>query len=220
MKEKWNSFLRWSQAQQLKLQIWELRDHTCLCWKLYKNGNFPLIWYLKVYRTNAITSLICRTTFFCQVSLNPVQILNQGAEEERAETARLVSAQSIFFVGNLAHFFSFAVLASPTSFAWGYSMFFFEAFFSTFLLRSLVCKSNLSHPAFTVIANLRTDWKVFRFVVSKCFLILYFQSSFVGAIAIGDLIKSTLGPKGMVKYLYYCNLLFFYCHWLSGTVCR
>lgn len=25
-----------------------------------------------------------------------------------------------------------------------------------------------------------------------------FQSSFVGAIAIGDLIKSTLGPKGMV----------------------
>lgn len=77
-------------------------------------------------------------------------------------------------------------------------MFVFEAFhpkrrrFCTFLLRSLVCKSNLSHPAFTVIAN---------FVVSKCFLILYFQSSFVGAIAIGDLIKSTLGPKGMVKYL-------------------
>ena len=26
-----------------------------------------------------------------------------------------------------------------------------------------------------------------------------FQSSFVGAIAIGDLIKSTLGPKGMVS---------------------
>ncbi|KAK2572665.1 T-complex protein 1 subunit beta [Acropora cervicornis] len=52
---------------------------------------------------------------FFKVSLNPVQILNQGAEEERAETARL--------------------------------------------------------------------------------------SSFIGAIAIGDLIKSTLGPKGMDKIL-------------------
>ena len=30
-----------------------------------------------------------------QVSLNPVQILNQGAEEERAETARLVSCKNI-----------------------------------------------------------------------------------------------------------------------------
>ena len=28
--------------------------------------------------------------------------------------------------------------------------------------------------------------------------ICLFQSSFIGAIAIGDLIKSTLGPKGMV----------------------
>lgn len=28
------------------------------------------------------------------------------------------------------------------------------------------------------------------------------QSSFVGAIAIGDLVKSTLGPKGMVSYLF------------------
>lgn len=217
MKEKWNSFLRWSQAQQLKLQIWELRDHTCLCWKLYKNGNFPLIWYLKVYRTNAITSLICTTTFF-------LPGFTKSSSDSQPRCRRGASGDSSscectkhFFVGNLAHFFSFAVLASPTSFAWGCSMFVFEAFhpkrrrFCTFLLRSLVCKSNLSHPAFTVIAN---------FVVSKCFLILYFQSSFVGAIAIGDLIKSTLGPKGMVKYLYYCNLLFFYCHWLSGTVCR
>lgn len=29
-----------------------------------------------------------------------------------------------------------------------------------------------------------------------------FQSSFVGAIAIGDLVKSTLGPKGMVRQLH------------------
>jgi chaperonin GroEL (HSP60 family) len=27
----------------------------------------------------------------------------------------------------------------------------------------------------------------------------FLQSSFVGAIAIGDLVKSTLGPKGMVS---------------------
>ena len=40
------------------------------------------------------------------------------------------------------------------------------------------------------------------FELSACLLILYFQSSFIGAIAIGDLIKSTLGPKGMVKYCY------------------
>ena len=26
------------------------------------------------------------------------------------------------------------------------------------------------------------------------------QSAFVGAIAIGDLVKSTLGPKGMVRW--------------------
>lgn len=33
-----------------------------------------------------------------QVSLNPVQILNQGAEEERAETARLVSTENILIL--------------------------------------------------------------------------------------------------------------------------
>ena len=31
------------------------------------------------------------------------------------------------------------------------------------------------------------------------FVLCFEQSSFVGAIAIGDLIKSTLGPKGMVR---------------------
>lgn len=34
-------------------------------------------------------------------------------------------------------------------------------------------------------------------------------SSFVGAIAIGDLVKSTLGPKGMVSfYLRSCSFTF------------
>uniref|UniRef100_A0A8C9FUJ3 Uncharacterized protein n=1 Tax=Pavo cristatus TaxID=9049 RepID=A0A8C9FUJ3_PAVCR len=33
--------------------------------------------------------------------------------------------------------------------------------------------------------------------------LLSLQSSFVGAIAIGDLVKSTLGPKGMAK----CKIL-------------
>ena len=39
---------------------------------------------------------------------------------------------------------------------------------------------------------------------SKKYISFYicFQSSFVGAIAIGDLIKSTLGPKGMDKILF------------------
>jgi len=36
--------------------------------------------------------------------------------------------------------------------------------------------------------------------IARCFV--YTQSSFVGAIAIGDLIRSTLGPKGMVSFLY------------------
>jgi len=34
------------------------------------------------------------------------------------------------------------------------------------------------------------------------FFILFlpaYKSSFIGAIAVGDLVKSTLGPKGMVK---------------------
>ena len=34
-------------------------------------------------------------------------------------------------------------------------------------------------------------------------------SSFVGAIAIGDLIKSTLGPKGMVSLLAYGDEILF-----------
>ena len=85
-----------------------------------------------------------------------MQILNQGAEEERAETARLVSTENIFSVGNLARFFSFAVMASLTSFLRGYSMSFFEDFrpkrrrYCAFLLTSLACKFNLSHPTFTL----------------------------------------------------------------------
>lgn len=35
--------------------------------------------------------------------------------------------------------------------------------------------------------------------VSVFLMLLMFQSSFIGAIAIGDLVKSTLGPKGMVR---------------------
>ena len=42
--------------------------------------------------------------FFGQVSLNPVQILNQGAEEERAETARLVSVENIYCCWKLSSF--------------------------------------------------------------------------------------------------------------------
>ena len=48
---------------------------------------------------------MCNMLFclFYQVSLNPVQILNQGAEEERAETARLVSYKKRFaFDGNFS----------------------------------------------------------------------------------------------------------------------
>ena len=36
--------------------------------------------------------------------------------------------------------------------------------------------------------------------VANYSLFVVTQSSFVGAIAIGDLIKSTLGPKGMVRH--------------------
>ena len=32
------------------------------------------------------------------------------------------------------------------------------------------------------------------------------MSSFVGAIAVGDLVKSTLGPKGMVSLLEYTGI--------------
>lgn len=67
----------------------------------------------------------------------PVNIFKQGADEERAETARLVGLLSI----------------------------------------------NWSEPA--------ASW-------FNGFFLLSLQSSFVGAIAIGDLVKSTLGPKGMV----------------------
>ena len=46
----------------------------------------------------------------------------------------------------------------------------------------------------------------------------YFQSSFVGAIAIGDLVKSTLGPKGMVKYTACFYNLCFPCLYLDHRV--
>ena len=42
-------------------------------------------------------------------------------------------------------------------------------------------------------------WIHFLAKKSEFFLFLIWQSAFVGAIAIGDLIKSTLGPKGMVN---------------------
>ena len=48
-----------------------------------------------------------------------------------------------------------------------------------------------------------SDWYIMSlFPCVRYELVLSFvsaQSSFVGAIAIGDLIKSTLGPKGMVS---------------------
>jgi hypothetical protein len=39
---------------------------------------------------------------------------------------------------------------------------------------------------------------IFTFAALYC----AFQSSFIGAIAIGDLIRTTLGPKGMVSYFF------------------
>lgn len=129
---------------------------------------------------------------------------------KRSERRQLVLwVQKTFFVGNLARFFSFAVVASLKSFLWGYSMSFFEAFHlkrrrcCSFLLRSLFANRICHTQLLLLIVEFLTDWKVYRFDLSVCLLILYFQSSFVGAIAIGDLIKSTLGPKGMVKISIY-----------------
>ena len=82
--------------------------------------------------------------YLLQVSLQPVQVLSSGAEEEKGEIARLVSV----------------------------------LFYCIFILRLESYYIPTVH-----FAN-------FNF---------FFQSSFVGAIAIGDLIKSTLGPKGMVS---------------------
>ena len=50
------------------------------------------------------------------------------------------------------------------------------------------------------------------FLTVLCTYIL--QSSFVGAIAIGDLVKSTLGPKGMVSTLVQglCDLVEYHRH--------
>lgn len=73
------------------------------------------------------------------MSLQPVQVLSAGADEERAETARLVSE-------------------------------FFCRYCFIFLIYTIFC----------------------------------LQSSFIGAVAIGDLVKSTLGPKGMVR----CKFIF------------
>ena len=42
-------------------------------------------------------------------------------------------------------------------------------------------------------------WRFFIWDIQK--LIFYLQQSFVGAIAVADLVKTTLGPKGMDKIL-------------------
>ncbi len=42
--------------------------------------------------------------------------------------------------------------------------------------------------------------------------------AFIGAIAIGDLVKSTLGPKGEVLMLLLILLVYLYCTFLRGVV--
>lgn len=110
--------------------------------------------------------------FFGQVSLNPVQILNQGAEEERAETARLVSAENIFcwkfssFLFICCHGFPKVVsLRLLYVFLWSFSPKKTTLLF--FSLEKLVCKSNLSHPAFTVNCRIPDRLKSVQ-IWSKC----------------------------------------------------
>ena len=57
------------------------------------------------------------------------------------------------------------------------------------------------------------------FCIVLLFTCVVLQSSFIGAVAIGDLVKSTLGPKGMVSttnnvlhVLYAFHVMVFYCY--------
>lgn len=79
------------------------------------------------------------------LSMAPVNIFKHGADEEKAETARLV--RSFISVIDLYIYFNLTT--------WGRQ---------------------------------------------KAETLFSLQSSFIGAIAIGDLVKSTLGPKGMVGH--------------------
>ena len=74
----------------------------------------------------------------------PVSIFKHGADEEKAETARLVGLFSFIFL----------------------------IWIEKYMGRLLMAFVSVFFPL---------------------------QSSFIGAIAIGDLVKSTLGPKGMVS---------------------
>lgn len=100
------------------------------------------------------------------LSMAPVNIFKHGADEEKAETARLVGLFSVFGLNYWRKINS-----------WNFI------------------------------------WLCFCFVFSICVFSL--QSSFVGAIAIGDLVKSTLGPKGMVGHVNLPSWLlfkFYSCH--------
>lgn len=48
-------------------------------------------------------------------------------------------------------------------------------------------------------------------------VIVLLQSSFVGAIAVGDLVKSTLGPKGMVGVILFCQNIRCDCDWWRNS---
>jgi hypothetical protein len=76
-----------------------------------------------------------------QASMQALEVMNRGADEEKAESARLVRPESV--------------------------------------------SSSLS--------------------ISLTLLHSFAQSAFVGAIAVGDLVKSTLGPKGMVCVVFACK---------------
>ena len=69
----------------------------------------------------------CRVSFcwisdcaVCQVSLNPVQVMSMGAEEEKAETARLVCAQ-LLWLWNHCLMIALALLVSLT--VWSHSLY-------------------------------------------------------------------------------------------------
>ena len=103
--------------------------------------------------------------------------MTAGAEEERAETARLVSPFfSLFFNAHaVAQLFFLCVCVCVCVCVYVCSFVFHAAVFCMFLI----------------------------------FAISHAQSSFVGAIAIGELVKSTLGPKGMVRVYLIQFMVFF-----------
>ena len=66
----------------------------------------------------------------------------------------------------------------------------------------------LSFQGVPLVLISRSNHNLLLFIISEVCLSMPLQAAFVGAMAIADLVKTTLGPKGMVRSQHGATCLF------------